>query len=165
MSKQQTNTKQSEAQTIAEAERIIAGLELKRVGIAERIAELNATRERLSYSAHAGGDAAAGRELTVRARRHRTPSSNFLMLDAAINQARQRLQAGQLEQARAADREQARELRRAVENFLKAGVAVDGALAALPHNGHELVEAPGSCASLDVNSHRRSSSTAWAISA
>ena len=44
-------------------------------------------------------------------------------------------------QARAEDREQAEKLRKAVEYFLKAGTAVDGALSALAHNGHALTEA------------------------
>ena len=60
MSKQQTNKEQ-----VAEAERVIAELERKRAAVAERKAELNATRERLSFAAHAGLDAQASRELTA----------------------------------------------------------------------------------------------------
>ena len=46
-------------------ERVIAELERKHAGMAERIAELVATRDRLSFAAHAGLDTAAGRELAT----------------------------------------------------------------------------------------------------
>jgi hypothetical protein len=137
MSKQAPNKEQ----TVAECERVIAELERKRQAIAERQAELNATRDRLAYSAHAGLDAAAGRELAVSRTQVLDAEQQLIEIDAALATARQRLQQAQLAHARAEDREQAKALRLALRQFVEAGMAVDRALGALAHNGHALTEA------------------------
>jgi hypothetical protein len=92
MSKQAPNKEQ----TVAECERVIAELERKRQAIAERQAELNATRDRLAYSAHAGLDAAAGRELAVSRTQVLDAEQQLIEIDAALATARQRLQQAQL---------------------------------------------------------------------
>ena len=134
-------TKQPNKQTVAEAERVIAALERKHTGMAERIAELVATRDRLSFAAHAGLDTAAGRELSTARAQTLDAEQQLIELDAALTTARQHLQQAQLAEAQAEDRKQAIELRKAVERFVTIGLELDRTFAHLAEQGEALQQA------------------------
>ena len=125
-------------QTVAEAERVIAELERKRQALAERQGELNATRSNLSYSAHAGLDAAAGRELAVSRAQALDAEQQLIEIDAALATAQRRLQQARQAEAREADKAQARELRKAVERFVAIGRDLDRTFAHLADQGAAL---------------------------
>ena len=136
------NTKQSEVQTVAEAERTIAALEGKATALQRQREADDAERSHLAFVALTErANSEATKQLAALTERALRRDRELGDIDAALITARQRLQQAQLAHAKAEDREQAKKLRKAVEYFLKAGTAVDGALSALAHNGAALQEA------------------------
>jgi chromosome segregation ATPase len=131
----------SPAQQIAEAEKIINELERKRSACVAKVAELTERRKQIAYSAHAAFDAEASREIgDVRADLI-AAEHQVVELDAALVTARQRLQQAEAERAREADKAEARELRKALTEFVDAGRRVDHALELLARDGHALTDA------------------------
>jgi hypothetical protein len=123
MSKQPTNKG-----GVAAAEAVLADLETKRQRHRERGVELEAARKRASYGAHVQHDPQERKALadvvdeTVR---HETEGR---ALDDAIEEAQRRLSEARQVEAKAQDRDQAKQLREALAEFVAAGKACDGAL-------------------------------------
>jgi hypothetical protein len=100
----------SPGQRIINAEQVIAELERKRQVLAEKAAEYNKARERLSYQAHVGHDAEASAQLSEARDAALQAERELSEIDSAISTAKTRLaqaqEAAQRDQRRAQIKEQ-----------------------------------------------------------
>jgi hypothetical protein len=120
-----------EQTTVADAERVIANLEAKRVALVERGNELATIRASYAYAAHANGDKAARAKLDQVNRETAEHGSELASIDGALATARRKLEAAQRAEAKAADRAKAVELRAVLKQFEQHAAGVDSALEVL----------------------------------
>jgi hypothetical protein len=117
--------------SVADAEQVIANLESKRAALIERGNELATIRASLAYAAHARDDKVARAKLDQINRETAEHGSELASVDAALKTAQQRLETAKRHQAKQADREQAKALRDALQQFLQHAAGVDSALEVL----------------------------------
>jgi len=113
------------------AEQTLAGLRRKREACVTHTLALAEDRHRLSFSAHGNGDVAAQKRLGELNRASTTAALELENIDAAIAEATTRLQSARREAEIAADRAKARELRKALGEFVEHGRKLDAATAVL----------------------------------
>jgi hypothetical protein len=127
--------------TVADAEAAISNLEAKRDALVERGRQLDEVRASYAFAAHARDDKTARAKLDQVHRETAEHGSELASIDAALVTARQRLEAARRHEAKAADREQAKELRVVLDQFVQTATQLDQALAdvaALGHNLHQI---------------------------
>jgi hypothetical protein len=145
MKQQTTNNKQqvtgSEAttETVAQCERVLAELGQRRDRLHERLGELERERGRVAYDAHTG-DGAAGKLLDKTIAETVKHSEHVKSLDDAIAEAGRRLVAACEHEAKAADKQKARELSDVLAAFLQCARRLDQALAVVAEHGNKLHE-------------------------
>jgi hypothetical protein len=125
MSKQQTTTNK---QSVANAEQLLQRFERERLELVERKAALAEKRRSVAYDAHAAGDA---KLLDGVHREAAELESRITGLDDAVAEAKRRLEAAKQHEAKQADREQAKALRNALQQFTQHAAGVDSALEVL----------------------------------
>jgi hypothetical protein len=114
--------------SVADAEAIIANLEVKRDALVERGRQLDQVRASYAFAAHARDDKTARAKLDQTNRETAEHGSELASIDAALVTARQKLEAAKQHEARQADRAKAGELRAALKKFVEYGSGVDAAL-------------------------------------
>jgi hypothetical protein len=122
---------------VALAEQTIRDLAAKREASLGQATALGEERQRISYSAHAGGNAAARQRLNVINKDSTTAALELESIDAAIAEANARLAAAKCNEARQADRAKASALQEHVAALRKHGEQLDATLSAFvaAHNG------------------------------
>ena len=95
---------------IEKAEEILANLQAKQRGLASKAVELADERQRISFAAHANGDAKARKRLDEITAATVARQSEMASIEAAISEAEKRLAEAQRNAAIAADRQQAEQL-------------------------------------------------------
>jgi hypothetical protein len=126
---QKRRTQMSENST--RAERIVSDLKAKREALIARGIELGEQRTKVAFAAHADGNEAARKKLDTINREAALHDSELRSLDAAIEEAGERVkQARAIEHAKA-ERETAAQLKAAAAELRAAGQTADDALAVL----------------------------------
>lgn len=110
------------------AEKTLADLETKRTALIARGVALSEERQRISFAAHAGGDKEARKRLDAINAEAAVHASEVESIDAAIAEAKNHIATAQHAERTAADREAARELRKAFDQFVAQAAALDAAL-------------------------------------
>jgi predicted glycosyl hydrolase (DUF1957 family) len=123
---------------IEEAEKTLAALEDKRKQLVQKATELADERQRISFAAHAGGDAKARKRLDEINAATVSHGSEMESIQAAIVEASRRVEAARHDAAIAADREAASELAEQWKLFVEHAKALDKALAGVTEHGHAL---------------------------
>jgi hypothetical protein len=126
--------------TVTDAERIITDLEAKRVALVERGKQLDQVRASNAFAALAHDDAKARQRLDALNRETGEHASELASVDAALKTARQRLETAKRYEAKQADREQAKALRDALQQFIQHAAGVDSALEVLVSSCNGLQE-------------------------
>jgi hypothetical protein len=134
--------------TVADAERVIGDLEKKRDALVARGNEMATIRASYAFAAHARDDKVARAKLDQINRETAEHGSELASLDAALKTAQQRLAAAQQHQARQYDRDQARKLSAALEQFTRTAAELDRVLADVAALGHRLHQIQGQMAQL-----------------
>lgn len=144
---------------IEKAAAVLRDLEDKRRALVEKGVELADERQRISFAAHAGNDVKARKRLDEINGAMASHGSELASIEAAIDEAKARLEAAHRDAALEADREAANELAEEWKDFVEHAKNLDKALAAVVEHGHALekvltrVNALGatspSCAQLD----------------
>jgi hypothetical protein len=127
--------------TVAAAEQAIANLEAKRSALIERGNELATVRASVAYKALNDDDPTARETLSRVNKETAAHGSELASIDAALVTARQRLEAAQRHEAKQADREQAKALRDALQQFVQHAAGVDASLEVLVSSCDGLQEA------------------------
>jgi hypothetical protein len=130
--------------TVANAEQAISNLEKKRVALVERGTELATIRASVAYKALQDDDATAKQKLDQINKESIEHSHELASIDAALVTAKRRLEGAQRHEAKQADREQAKALRDALQQFIQHAAGVDSALEVL------IVSCNGMAESLDA---------------
>jgi hypothetical protein len=121
---------------VSEASAVVARLHEQREKVsAERAAAENRMGEH-SYAAHAKGDEKALAALDEIATTIARLDARIREVDLAIAEASKHLDDARRDEAQAADRERAMDIRCAIERLKAAGQTLDGALAVLAYRGH-----------------------------
>jgi hypothetical protein len=123
--------------SVQQAEATLAEFERQRSDLIAQHEQRTALRREVSFAAHAG-DPEASRQLDGlhdEAVRH---ESRLVSITDAINEARRRLQQAHDAEARAADRDQAKELRVVLDQFTRTAAELDRVLADVARLGHAL---------------------------
>ena len=126
--------------SVADAEQIIANLEAKRTALLERGRELDQVRASYAFAAHARDDKVARGKLDQVNRETAEHGSELASIDGALAMARQKLDAAKQHETKAADRNQALQLREHLIMFLETAHELDEALAAVAAHGNRLHE-------------------------
>jgi hypothetical protein len=126
--------------TVADAEQAISRLENKRNALLARGTELATNRASVAYKALNDDDAVAKQKLDQIGRESSQHSHDLASVDAALKTAQQRLEAAKRHQAKQADREQAKALRDALQQFVQHAAGVDSALEVLVASCNGLAE-------------------------
>jgi hypothetical protein len=134
------NNKSTIPPTVNDAEATIASLKAKRDALVERGKERDQVRASIAFQALARDDETARRKLDQVNKETVEHGSELASIDAALVTARQRLEAAQRHEAKAADREQAKALRDAVRQFVQHAAGVDSALEVLVSSCNGLQE-------------------------
>jgi hypothetical protein len=133
------NNKQIQQITsVADAEQAIARLEGKRSELLARGNELATVRASVAYKALNDEDAPAKQKLDQINKESVSHSHELASVDAALVTARQKLEAAQQHEAKQAAREQAKELRLVLDQFVETATQLDEALADVATLGHNL---------------------------
>jgi hypothetical protein len=117
--------------SVADAEQVIHDLEAKRDALVQRGRQLDQIRASYAFAAHARNDEMARRKLDQVHKETAEHGSELASIDAALKTAQQRLEAAKQHQAKQADREQAKALRDALQQFIQHAAGVDSALEVL----------------------------------
>jgi len=117
--------------SVSDAEAAISNLEAKRSVLIERGSELATIRASVAYKALNDDDPTARETLSRVNKETAEHGSELASIDAALVTARQRLEAAQRAEAKAADRAKAVELRAALKQFEQHAAGVDSALEVL----------------------------------
>jgi chromosome segregation ATPase len=125
-------------ETVAALESVIARLEKQRADLEQRGKTLADVRASLAYSALADGNDQARAKLDKLNLEAATHSSEIAAVQAAIKTAGQRLANARDHEAKAADRDQAKELRVVLDQFVQTATHLDQALADVATLGHNL---------------------------
>jgi hypothetical protein len=126
--------------SVADAERIIADLESRRVALVERGKQLDQVRASHAFAALAHDDAKARQRLDALNRETGEHVSELASVDVALKTAQQRLETAKRYEAKQADREQAKVLRDALRQFIQHAAGVDSALEVLVSSCNGLQE-------------------------
>jgi hypothetical protein len=125
------NSKPTIPPSVSDAEAVISNLEAKRDALVERGRQLGEIRASYAFAAHARNAETARRKLDQVNKETAEHGSELASIDAALVTARQRLEAAQRHEAKQADREQAKALRDALQQFIQYAAGVDSALEVL----------------------------------
>jgi len=118
------------AVAVANAEQMLARFERERGDLIERRAALAEKRRTVAFDAHAG-DGSASQLLDGVHKEAAELESRITGLDDAIAEATRRLEAARADEAKQTDREQAKALRAALQQFIQHAAGVDSALEVL----------------------------------
>lgn len=110
---------------IEEAEKTLATLEDRRTALVQKAADLADERQRISFAAHAGGDAKARKRLDEINGVMASHSSEVESVQAAIDEASRRLDAAHRDAALEADRVAAHQLNKELETFEQTAKSLD----------------------------------------
>ena len=124
--------------SVSDAQAVISNLEAKRDALVERGRQLDQVRASYAFAAHARNDETARRKLDQVHRETAEHGSELASIDAALVTARQKLEAAQQHEAKQAAREQAKELRLVLDQFVETATQLDEALADVATLGHNL---------------------------
>jgi hypothetical protein len=124
-------------ETVAQCERVLAELGQRRDRLHERLGELERERGQVAYAAHTG-DGAAGKLLDKTIAETVKHSEHVKALDDAIAEAGRRLAAAREHEARAADKQKARELSDVLAAFLQCARRLDATLVTVAEHGNKL---------------------------
>lgn len=127
-----------EMTAVVAAEKVVAGLEAKRVKLIERGRDIADERAVLGYGAHVDNDKDSRAKLDKLNAEAAVHASELASLDAALRTAGEKLAASRRAEALAADRENAREVRRVIDEMAEHGQVVDDVLADLIDAGTNL---------------------------
>jgi chromosome segregation ATPase len=125
--------------TPVEAEATLHDLNAKRDALVAHIHDLEQKRQAIAFKAHTGNKAERAKLDQIN-KEALTQSYELTSLDAAISEATTRLADARREEVRAADHDQAQQLRAVVERFAQHGHALDKALQELARQGQALRE-------------------------
>jgi hypothetical protein len=126
-------TKPEKPNSVADAERVLAELDVKRAACIQRGTDLADERASVALAAHTG-DAAARKKLDALNRESAEHASELRSIDEALKAAALKLQAARQHAASEADKANARQVRKVIAELVEHGAVVDDAL-------HDLVEA------------------------
>src|SRR6516165_2543580 len=126
--------------SVSDAEAAVSNLEAKRSVLIERGSELATIRASVAYKALNDDDPTARETLSRVNKETAEHGSELASVDAALVTARQRLEAAQRAEAKAADRAKAVELRAALKQFEQHAAGVDSALEVLVSSCNGLQE-------------------------
>jgi hypothetical protein len=127
--------------SVADAEQAIANLEQKRAAMVARGDQLATNRASVAYKALHDDDATAKATLERINKESIEHDHALASVDAALKTARHRLEAAKRHEAKAADRDNARQLSVALDQFTQTAAELDRVLAdvaALGHNLHQI---------------------------
>src|SRR6516225_88215 len=124
--------------SVAAAEAAIANLTAKRDALVARGNELATIRASVAYKALSEDDATAKQKLDQINEESVSHSHELASVDAALVTARQKLAAAQQHEVKQAEREQAKELRVVLDQFVETATQRDEALADVATLGHNL---------------------------
>ena len=110
---------------IEKATAVITTLEDKRKELVQRATELADERNRIAFGAHVDGDAKARKRLDAINTELATMASEQASYEGAITEANARLAIAQADEALAADRAQAEQLKSALAEFKETGHEID----------------------------------------
>ena len=127
------------AVTVADAEATLGRLEQERAGLLERHERHADERRKVSFDAFSG-DSRASKLLDGLHEEAVRFQSRLASIDDALNEGRRRLERAKEHEARAADRQQAAELRETLIAFLETARRLDMALASVGEHGNKLHE-------------------------
>jgi hypothetical protein len=125
------NRQTTDPTSVADAEQAISNLEAKRDALVERGRQLDQVRASYAFAAHARGDETAARKLDQVHKETAEHGSELASIDAALKTAHVRLEAAKRHEAKQADREQAKALCDALQQFVQHAAGVDSALEVL----------------------------------
>jgi hypothetical protein len=149
----QTNVKQ-QTNSVADAEYRLAEIEQTIARHAERGVELAAARKRASYGAHALHDVEQRKQLAaVVGETVRYETEGRALIDAR-DEGRRRLEEARQHAAREADKANARQVRKVIDELVEHGAVVDDALHDLVEAGSNLKECFDRLSRLGVTSPR-----------
>jgi chromosome segregation ATPase len=124
--------------TVADAEAAICSLQAKRDALIERGKQLDQVRASNAFAALANDDAKARQRLDALNRETAEFASELASLDAALKTGRERLDLARQRQALEADRDNARELKVVLDQFVQTAAQLDQALADVATLGRNL---------------------------
>jgi hypothetical protein len=117
--------------TVADAEAAIANLQAKRDALVARGDQLATNRASVAFKALNDDDATAKQKLDQINKESIEHSHRLASVDVALTTAAQKLEAAKRHEAKQADREQAKALRQALQQFSSHAAGVDAALEVL----------------------------------